>query len=134
MRQSGSIAGFIIIGVVLVGALIGGVYYVRQQVTVDSSVATQKDQPVQEQKEEDTNLSKEDEAANLQADTAAPEVAQPTQTQEAATLPNASDNASESVIELPQTGSASVLGLVGVAALCGVGIAYFRSRRFIGAL
>ncbi len=138
--QGGSLAGFIIIGVLLALVLVGGLYglnrYNAQKMTNEQVASTSQKEDEQKESSKDQQTAKLDdkaaeERAESQTKVTAPRTSQET-TQETAQKPATSTPAASSQTptstHLPQTGPADVvLTLVALSALVFAGAYYLRS-------
>jgi LPXTG-motif cell wall-anchored protein len=107
-RTSGSVLGFIIVGVILVGLLTGGVYFISHQ--KPGVAAPQIRKPATLKPDKKPSSSNQPAAVSKNEDS----------TPEAAPV----------TTQLPQTGITETLGtLLGLGALSGVIASYLRSRR-----
>lgn len=113
-KRSGAVLGFIVVGVILVAALAGGVYFISRQSA---------EQPMPE--------------APRQVPTKQPEK-KPTQDKDKAVdaTPKQEDSSSRVVTsQLPQTGTTETIGtILALGAISGVTTSYLRSRRQIASL
>ena len=116
-NQGGSVLGFIAIGVVLAGLLVGGVFFVRQQTAKQPQPAPENptSQPTQPEPAQ-TTPSADDKKTET-----------PPAEESAATPPVSTD---KSVTELPKTGSTETLSaMLALGLLSTVIVSYARSRR-----
>lgn len=113
-NQGGSVLSFIIIGVVLAGLLVGGVYIIRQQLAVFEP--TQPQEPTRQP--ETTQQPQKPEEHETPPNSTAPQTNQ--------SMPASGSPAGT----LPQTGPAEVVSaLVAIGLSSGVILSYLRSRR-----
>jgi LPXTG-motif cell wall-anchored protein len=110
-----------IMGVFLITALVGGVYFLRQQTAQKPSNTS----PVAQEK---TDTKPEPSSEQPKAEQVAP-------VSESSNTTVRAQQAPATTKELPRTGMTETFGaLIGAAALSGIGTAYVRSRRFTLAL
>ncbi len=123
-NQGGSVLSFIIIGVVAVSLLVGGVYYVRQQIDA-SNAEPVRPEPQQAEEKQQQNPEKKSSEAPAPKD----DGAQRKERQQQMAPPSASSDTDKSA-ELPQTGPAEFLATVAALGLLSAsGVSYLRSRR-----
>lgn len=109
-NQGGSVLSFVVVGVILAGLLVGGIYFVNQQ-------TSQPPTPVSRQPEKSAN--KDDKQTKKQT----PPAAEPGNKPQSETDTN-------TATELPATGPTELVGsLIVLGLLGGVVTSYLRSRR-----
>ena len=134
-NQGGSLAGFIIIGVLLTLVLVGGLYGLNRynaQRAADETAATE--EQAEESPSSDaskTEVVTDQPSVQSRTEQASPDTTQQTQTQ-SATQPSPAAQPSTPAArsgQLPQTGPAdALLGVVAVTMLTFAGVHYVRSR------
>ena len=113
-NQGGSVLSFVIVGVLLAGLLVGGVYLVNRQ------SAGQPPAPVVQKPQEKPNESQSPPPAE-------PGTSQPSPS---ANMPESGGTTDNNVTELPTTGPKETLGsLIIIGLLGGIIVSYLRSRR-----
>lgn len=140
-RQQGSVVTFGIIGVILVGVLVGGIYLLRKQTaqpatvavsssdsqnsTSESSKPTSNSEASQDSSQKSTPSSDVQQSTNQESTSLAEENKDSEAVQQSDTQP----------VELPQTGGSNAMsGALGASLLVGGVLAYVRSRRLVVSL
>jgi LPXTG-motif cell wall-anchored protein len=130
-RQGGSTVGYILIGIVLIGALVGGVYTLRR---VTSEKPAEVSQTSKEQ-DKSSEANKEEQTSSDQSskdDSSESSDATKTDSQTEKDNSNSGQQAAESGVktaELPKTGPSSVANVLITGLVTVVGAAYVQSRR-----
>ena len=126
-NQGGSLAGFIIIGVLLTLVLVGGLYGLNRynaQRAADETAQSEEPAP-EEESTETTQTETESSEASPQSRTEQDSAANEQQPR----TPTPSPQPAATSAQLPQTGPAdALLGLVAVTVLTFAGVHYVRSR------
>lgn len=124
-NQGGSVLSFVVVGIILVGLVIGGVYGVRQllsqpQPSEQTPVATQPEKTQQPQES----------APKPEEKTEAPVETKPETAPQPQSTPAPIGTPAPAVNELPRTGPAeNVAMLIGLVFLTIASVSYVRSRR-----
>lgn len=114
INQRGAVLGFIVVGVILVGLLAGGVYFVSHQKNTMTASQTPNPTPLKPDEKPSANTPT---PAQHKDDSSSPAVTPP------------------STAELPQTGMTETLGTVlGFGIISGTLVYYIRSRRQLASL
>jgi len=117
INQRGALLGFIVVGVILIGLLVGGVYFVsRQSAPAPTPTSTTTPAPTKQPENKPENTSAVD-TRQQQAAQAAPQAAP------------------ETAVQLPHTGPTEAIGsVVALGFLSLTTLSYLRSRRQLASL
>lgn len=122
--EQGSVVGFVLIGVLLTGLLVGGVWLARHPIN-SSQVATDSNSSKAQKDTTSASSSSNDTAKATTDEELKAALAQ----QAAQSLANGGSSSSSTATNLPTTGPADALfEMVGAMALAGATVAYVRSR------
>jgi len=121
-NQGGSVLSFVIVGVILVGLILGGAFFVRQRITQPTMPSQPDPVVVQPEKTQQESSPKQEEITE--------QTATKEESSDSGSLSDDSTTTPGSTVKLPQTGPVETISvLVALTSLSIAGVSYVRSRR-----
>lgn len=126
--EQGNVVGFVLIGMVLTAALVGGVWLARQP-SSDTSSQTASDTTTSQQADEDTSTNTATTDEELKETLSQQATQSSTDKESTSTTESSTTTSTSTTSNLPVTGPAdTLLEMLGATLLAGVTVAYIRSR------
>lgn len=130
--EQGSVLGFVLVGAILVGLLVGGVYVVRHIQSVGNSTTAKPAVPSKDNQTTDSGSSAPAKPSTSGDDQLKAALNAQSSKNDTQSSSSSADNTSSSASALPKTGPEQVVvPMLGAALLVASAVSYTRSRRLI---